>query len=107
MDRRGTPPRIAIVREMTRLLVAQRFKSTTLPPVGQNWVRKFIDRHDTINSKYNRKYDYQRAKCEDPKLIRAWFQRVRDTIAEYGIHEDDICNFDEISCPLIDAEKQH
>lgn len=30
MDRRGTPPRIAIVREMIRLLVAQRFKSTTL-----------------------------------------------------------------------------
>jgi hypothetical protein len=95
MDRRGMPPRIAIVRKMASLLVTQRFKSTTPLPTGQNWVRKFIDRHDTLKSKYNRKYDYQRAKCEDPELIRAWFQRVQATIAEYGIHEDDIYNFDE------------
>ena len=76
---------------MARLLVAQYEKPTD---VGQLWVRNFINRHNTIKSKYNRKYDYQRAKCEDPELIRAWFQRVRDTIAEYGIHNDNIYNFD-------------
>ena len=92
MDRRGMPPRIMAVREMARLLVAQHERSTT---VGQNWVRNFIDRHDTLKSKYNRKYDYQRAKCEDPELIQAWFQRIQATIAEYGILEDDIYNFDE------------
>jgi hypothetical protein len=96
MDRRDMLPRIAIVREMARLLVAQRYKSTTTPPVGQNWVRKFINRHDTLKSKYNRKYDYQRAKYEDPKLIRAWFQRARATITKYDIHNNDIYNFDEI-----------
>lgn len=77
---------------MACLLVAQHEKPTN---VGQLWVRNFINRHDTLKSKYNRKYDYQRAQCEDPELIRAWFQRVRNTIAEYGIHNDDIYNFDE------------
>ena len=80
---------------MTRLLVNQRDKSTSSIPVGENWVRRFINRHESIKSKYNRKYDYQRAKREDPVLIQAWFQRVRDTIQDYGIHENDIYNFDE------------
>src|SRR5205809_901373 len=48
-----------------------------------------------LKSKYNRKYDYQRAKCEDPELIRGWFECVRSVITEYGILDDDIYNFDE------------
>jgi hypothetical protein len=44
---------------------------------------------------YNRKYDYQRAKCEDPVLIQGWFSVVRNLIAKYGILEEDIYNFDE------------
>jgi hypothetical protein len=42
-----------------------------------------------------RKYDYQRAKCEDPSIIRGWFRLVQNTIAKYGIRLDDIWNFDE------------
>ena len=92
MEKRGMPPRIATVREMANLLVAQHKKPAK---VGQLWVRNFVSRHDILKSKYNCKYDYQRAKCEDPELIRNWFQRVYATIAEYGILEDDIYNFDE------------
>jgi hypothetical protein len=88
------PPRIAIVREITSFLITQRSKSTILLSTNQNWIRKFIDRHEVLKSKYNRKYDYQRVKCEDSKLIRVWFQRVQATIAKYNIHEDDIYNFD-------------
>ncbi|XP_077660230.1 uncharacterized protein AFUA_2G03570 [Aspergillus fumigatus Af293] len=36
-----------------------------------------------------------RAKQEDPKVIRQWFETVRKAIQEHGIHEDDIWNFDE------------
>ena len=42
-----------------------------------------------------RKYDYQRAKCEDPKVISEWFALVRNVKAKYGIVDDDIYNFDE------------
>jgi DDE superfamily endonuclease. len=37
----------------------------------------------------------QRALCEDPKLIQAWFDQYCAIIAEYGIDDDDIYNFDE------------
>ncbi len=60
-----------------------------------------------LNSKYNRKYDYQWAKYKDSKLIQAWFQCIRDTITKYNIYKDNICNFNEINCSLINAEKQH
>jgi hypothetical protein len=36
-----------------------------------------------------------RALCEDPVLIRNWFQVVEETKAKYGICNDDIYNFDE------------
>jgi hypothetical protein len=29
----------------------------------------FVQRHDSLQSKYTRKYDYQRAKCENPVII--------------------------------------
>lgn len=92
MDRRGMPPHQAIVKQMAALFLAERAPTQ---PIGSSWVTRFVNRHDTIKSKYNRKYDYQRAKCEDPELIQAWFQRVQQTIAEYGILKEDTYNFDE------------
>jgi hypothetical protein len=92
MDRRGMPPRIATVRQMAGLLASQYGRQIT---VGVNWPRTFIDCYDTLKSKYNQKYDYKRALCEDPHLIRAWFQRIQQTIVEWGILEEDIYNFDE------------
>jgi hypothetical protein len=77
---------------MAGLLVSQHGKPGY---VGKVWVHDFIKRHETLKSKYNRKYDYQRAKCEDLELIRAWFQRVQRTKAEYGILDEDTYNFDE------------
>jgi len=65
IDQRGMPPRNSAVRQMASLLATQR----GLQPVGEQWVYNFIKRHDDLQSKWNRKYDYQRAKCEDPVLI--------------------------------------
>lgn len=92
MSRRGMSPRQEAVQHMATLLLRQRGRSES---PGKNWIRKLVARHDSLKSMYNRKYDYQRAKCEDPALIRGWFKRLRDTIAEYGIVDDDIYNFDE------------
>jgi len=75
-DRRGMPPRIETIQQMASILAAQRAGSATIQPIGKNWVSTFLKRHNDLQSKYNRKYDYQRAKCEDPVLIRAWFKRV-------------------------------
>ena len=97
MDKRGLPLRAASVRRMADLLLANRASSTpgTTSAVGQCWVRNFVKRHPELQSKYSRKYDYQRAQCEDPKIIQNWFRLVQNTIAKYGILAQDIYNFDE------------
>ena len=94
MDERGLPPSSDIVRQMANLLLQKRSQNQR-DTVGRLWVYNFVRRQEVLKSRYNRKYDYQRAKCEDPMTIRDWFRLVRNTIARYGILDEDIYNFDE------------
>jgi hypothetical protein len=64
-------------------------------PVGKRWAINFIKRQPELKTRFQRRYDYQRAKCEDSIAIRNWFRLVQNTIAKYGIQSDDIWNFDE------------
>jgi hypothetical protein len=96
MDNRGLAPRAPAVQQMANLLLAKRSESSEEKlTVGKLWVKRFVQRQEALQSKYNRKYDYQRAKCEDPALIRDWFRLVQNTITKYGIQTEDIYNFDE------------
>ena len=91
LDSRGFPPRLRGVKEMADQLLADR----DAPPVGTRWAHNFVKRHPDLKTRFFRKYDYQRAKCEDPTIIRDWFRLVANTIAKYGIRSDDLYNFDE------------
>jgi hypothetical protein len=55
------------------------------PHVGQQWVRNFVKRQSDLRTRFTRRYDYQRAKNEDPKVIMEWFTQVERVISEYGI----------------------
>lgn len=48
-----------------------------------------------LKSKCNRRYDHQRALCEDPAVIGDWFKLVQRTVEKYGITDQDMFNFDE------------
>jgi hypothetical protein len=64
--------------------------------VGVHWARNnFVKRTDALTTRFNRAYDRQRALCEDPVLIKTWFELVEHTKAKYGICDDDVWNFDE------------
>ena len=91
LDSRGFPPRLRCVEEMANRLLADR----ETPPVGKRWASNFVKRHKDLKKHFSRKYDYQRAKCEDPTIIRNWFRLVANVIAKYGIRPDEIYNFDE------------
>lgn len=90
----GFPPQRVIVEEIANTML--RTKNPSSPQaVGVKWVANFVKRHIELSSVYNRKFDIQRAEVEDPKLISLWFKLVGDTIAKYGVTEEDIFNFDE------------
>jgi hypothetical protein len=91
LDARSFPPRLSGVEDMANQLLRAR----DAPPVGKLWAHRFVKRQPELRTCYTRKYDYQRAKCEDPKVISEWFALVRNTKAKYGIADDDVHNFDE------------
>lgn len=95
MDQRGLPIRISNVHHLARLLLSARSKPCKSTSISERWVSRFIERHPELKSKYTRQYDHQRAKCEDPELIKGWYNRVQETIQKYGILEHDIYNMDE------------
>src|SRR3984957_1068802 len=88
---KGFPPRMSVVEDMANRLLATR----DAPRVGTRWASNFVKRRPELQTRFQRKYDYQRAKCEDLEVIRGWFKLVRNTIAKYRICEEDIYNFDE------------
>jgi len=106
LDDRGMSPTIGYIRQMADLLLRERGSLVLLDAsvtatldekktVGEKWAHRFLDRHPDLKSRYSRKYNYQRALCEDPEIVSAWFQRVQNTIESKGILDCDIYNFDE------------
>ena len=91
LDSRAFPPRLHQVEDMANQLLTNRDASR----VGKRWASNFVRRQPELKTRFSRKYDYQRAQCEDPEIIRDWFALVVNTIVKYGIAEADIYNFDE------------
>ena len=91
LDKRGLPPRPSLLQDMADLLLSQHGNER----VSEKWVYRFVDRHPEVKLRFSRRYNYERAKCEDIKIIQEHFERVREVIQEYGILSEDIYNFDE------------
>ena len=91
LDERGFPPRIAGVEDMANLLLKRRDGGR----VGKLWTARFVARREELKTRLNRVYDFQRAACEDPELISAWFKLVENMRAKYAIQDSDFYNFDE------------
>jgi len=91
LDQRGFAPTYAAIRDMADKLLAARDAGQ----VGVHWPRNFVKRTNSLTTRFNRAYDRQRALCEDPTVIRGWFELVEQTKAKYGICDEDVYNFDE------------
>ena len=57
------------MREIAQILLRNRLKEDAY--ISQQWVKRFINGQPNLKSKITRKYNYQRAKCEDLKIIKA------------------------------------
>jgi hypothetical protein len=88
---RAFPPRLCGVEDMANILLNERGAGR----VGKRWALNFVKRQPQLKTRYTRRYDYQRAKCEDPQLIGNWFKLVGDIRDKYGIGDNDVFNFDE------------
>jgi hypothetical protein len=80
---------------MADALLAARGQDPPPPPVGKCWVSRFVNSQSELQSRWNRKFHSQRARCEDPVAISAWFKLVEETRQAYSVLDDDVYNFDE------------
>ena len=103
MDSRGFAPRLAGVEDMANFILESRGGRR----VGKLWAHRFVQRRPELKTRFNRVYDFQRALCEDPNLIGAWFRLVENMRAKYGVLDCDFYNFDEtgfmmgVICPAM------
>jgi hypothetical protein len=88
-DKRGFSIRPDFLRGMAQILLRKRSQDSTAV-LGVNWAYSFVKRRPELRARYNRRITYQRAKQENPKVIKQWFETVHGAIQEHGIHEDDI-----------------
>jgi hypothetical protein len=65
-------------------------------PISKNWVSTFTNQHEEIKTQYSQRYNYSRAQCEDPKIIKEWFNCLQQIQMQYGISSEDIYNFNKI-----------
>ncbi len=87
---RAFPPRLGSVEDIANQLL----RVCNAPPVGKRQVYNFVKRQPELQTRYMRRYNYQRAKCEDLKVISEWFALVQNVKAKYSIVDNDIYNFD-------------
>jgi hypothetical protein len=91
LDAQGLSPTISLVRAMADTIC----KARGAPCVGVKWTNNFIKRTPSLDIRLGRTYECQRRFCEDPEIIKAWFELVKNTINKHGIPPQDIYNFDE------------
>jgi hypothetical protein len=66
LDARGFSPRLSDIATMANSLRTER----NLGPISVNWPSTFVKRQPELQVKFNRKYDYKRALCEDSGVIQ-------------------------------------
>ena len=64
---RGFSPRLISVGDMASKLRTTRGET----PVGPRWASNFVKRQPELRKRWSRRYDYQRARCEDLAIIQA------------------------------------
>jgi hypothetical protein len=64
--------------------------------VGKRWAMNFVKRQPQVKTRYyTRRFHYQRAQCEDPRLIGDWFKLCVGDTGKVRHLDDDVFIFDD------------
>jgi hypothetical protein len=80
---------------MAQALIDKRGSNALNLILGKHWIYRFVQSHPELDSRLTRQLDSQRVKCEELKIINAWFERIQETRQEFGILNQDTYNMDE------------
>jgi hypothetical protein len=97
LDRINLAVRPAFITDAANHILASRASQSeqdSPPTVGQNWTSRFIQRHEYLKQT-QKKLNSNRQRAENPAVVAEYFEKLYDTLEEYGIVQEDIWNMDE------------
>jgi hypothetical protein len=63
-------------------------------PLGQEWVKRFVKRHNVLRSQFGRRVESARLSCATEPIMNAWFDAFKDIVSRFDIAEENIYNMD-------------
>ena len=88
----GWPARVQDLKTM----ISSIFKEKgDLEPMGENFYKKFLNRHPVFKTKYASRIEQNRLDAVDVDSVTEWFQLYQQTCNEYKISEADRYNMDD------------
>jgi hypothetical protein len=119
-SKNGYPPRKGHVRQMAETIRQRRVAKINeasmilveYPPIGEEWVDRFIQRHPSLKIEFARRIDASRMRETTADVILRWLNRFRKIVDEYQVDPRNIYNMDEsvfaigstqAACVIIDA----
>ncbi len=92
--RHRCPPTYDMLQNMVNMILQSQHTST-VPLVGQNWPKAFLNRHPKLKLKRIRTIAQQRHLGTTRPIIQQWFVDFIEVIRSYGIKEENMWNMDE------------
>ena len=81
-------------------------KSGNHTPLGCHWVDKFLNRHNSLKSRFCTPLDKERINAVNYESINNWFKLFSNTMKQYNIEKRDVYNMDEKGFAIGQAGKQ-
>ena len=108
LDDMGIPPAFSVIKVAAyNILCESSPPGANLPPLGEHWVKRFIQRSEELHKVKRKTMPINRKNAHDVELLSAHFQRFQDVCARYGMQLSDIWNFDETPFRMGIAKGDH
>jgi hypothetical protein len=99
----GSPITSALLLEMAELIRHERVRHASqnssytkiIPPIGHEWLYRFLNRHPTIQSIYARQLEAARYNGASYDKVKAWFDAVAAKFQERVYDNSNVWNMDE------------
>ena len=97
-----------MLRAMAHVVRLQRITQTndssielvSYPPLGKDWVQRFLKRHPQLGSVFSLSIEASRIKEATPERLMRWFNESKRVIEEENILLEDIYNMDKTGFAL-------
>lgn len=95
LDRLGLSATREQLRGAANYLISLQKDGGDFQPVGQHWVKRFLNRHPEYKVRAQKVMEKERKRAENRMVIANWYKGVLQAFEDYGINPEDIWNMDE------------